>query len=78
MISVKVLPKYQITIPKVIREKMHLHLGDALVIEEEEDKETMIIKKGKTIYDYVGSLPNLGISIEKIREKAIKEAMKDE
>ena len=45
---------------------------------EEEDKETMIIKKGKTIYDYVGSLPNLGISIEKIREKAIKEAMKDE
>ena len=77
MISVKVLPKYQITIPKVIREKMHLHLGDALVIEEE-DKETMIIKKGKTIYDYVGSLPNLGISIEKIREKAIKEAMKDE
>ena len=77
MISVKVLPKYQITIPKVIREKMHLHLGDVLVIEEE-DKETMIIKKGKTIYDYVGSLPNLGISIEKIREKAIKEAMKDE
>jgi len=77
MMSVKVLPKYQITIPKVIREKMHLHLGDALVIEEE-DKETMIIKKGKTIYDYVGSLPNLGISIEKIREKAIKEAMKDE
>ncbi|MBU0479054.1 AbrB/MazE/SpoVT family DNA-binding domain-containing protein [bacterium] len=77
MMSVKVLPKYQITIPKVIREKMHLHLGDALVIEEE-DKETMIIKKGKTIYDYIGSLPNLGISIEKIREKAIKEAMKDE
>ena len=77
MISVKVLPKYQITIPKIIREKMHLHLGDALVIEEE-DKETMIIKKGKTIYDYVGSLPNLGISIEKIREKAIEEAMKDE
>ena len=77
MISVKVLPKYQITIPKIIREKMHLHLGDALVIEEE-DKEAMIIKKGKTIYDYVGSLPNLGISIEQIREKAIKEAMKDE
>ena len=74
--SVKVLPKYQITIPKIFREKMHLHLGDALVIEEE-DKETMTIRKGKTIYDYIGTLPNLGISIEKMREKAIKEAMKD-
>ena len=76
MVSVKVLPKYQITIPKVIREKMHLHLGDALVIEE--SKEKMIIRKGKTIYDFIGFLPNPEISIEEIREKAIKEAMKDE
>jgi len=76
MTSVKVLPKYQITIPKLIREKLHLHLGDAVVLEEE--KEKIILRKGKTIYDYVGTLPNTGMSIEEIRDKAIKEAVKDE
>ena len=76
MTSVKVLPKYQITIPKLIRKKLNLHLGDAVVLEEE--KEKIILRKGKTIYDYVGTLPNTGMSIEEIRDKAIKEAVKDE
>ncbi|PIU50851.1 AbrB family transcriptional regulator [Candidatus Desantisbacteria bacterium CG07_land_8_20_14_0_80_39_15] len=76
MASVKVLPKYQITIPKPIRKKLNLHLGDAVVLDEEKDK--IILRKGKTIYDYVGALPNTGMSIEEIREKAIHEAVKDE
>ncbi|OIN97412.1 hypothetical protein AUJ66_03415 [Candidatus Desantisbacteria bacterium CG1_02_38_46] len=76
MTSVKVLPKYQITIPKLIRKKLNLHLGDAVVLEEE--KEKIILRKGKTIYDYVGTLPNIGMSIGEIREKATREAMKDE
>jgi len=29
------------------------------------------IKKGKTIFDFKGALPNLGMSIDKIREKAV-------
>ncbi len=35
------------------------------------------MKKGKTIFDYVGILPNKGLTIEEIREKAIEEAVKD-
>ena len=76
MTSVKVLPKYQITIPKLIRKKLNLHLGDAVVLVEE--KEKIVLSKGKTIYDYVGTLPNIGMSIGEIREKATREAMKDE
>lgn len=76
MTSVKVLSKYQITIPKLIRKKLNLHLGDAVVLEEEKEKITL--RKGKTIYDYVGILPDTGMSIEEIRDKATREAMKDE
>jgi len=76
MTSVKVLPKYQITIPKLIRKKLNLHLGDAVVFVEE--KEKIVLSKGKTIYDYVGTLPGTGMSIEEIRNKATQEAMKDE
>ncbi|OIO03706.1 AbrB family transcriptional regulator [Candidatus Desantisbacteria bacterium CG_4_10_14_0_8_um_filter_48_22] len=76
MTSVKVLPKYQITIPKLIRKKLNLHLGDAVVLVEE--KEKIVLSKGKTIYDYVGTLPGTGMSIEEIRNKATQEAMKDE
>lgn len=76
MISVKVLPKYQITIPQIIRKRLNLHLGDAIVLKEQKNK--IFIKKGKTIYDYIGSLSTTGMSIEEISEKAIQEAMKDE
>lgn len=30
-----------------------------------------MIKKGKTIFDFRGALPDLGMSIDKIREKAV-------
>ena len=35
------------------------------------------MKKRKTIFDYVGILPDKGITIEEIREIAIEEAAKD-
>ncbi|MBM4324593.1 MAG: AbrB/MazE/SpoVT family DNA-binding domain-containing protein [Deltaproteobacteria bacterium] len=70
MQAVKVLPKWQITIPKNVREKLKIRIGDTMVIEEREDK--ILLKKGKTIFDYAQSLPNLGISIDEIREKASK------
>ena len=75
MQTVKVLPKGQITIPKDVRKHMGIKVGDTLVMEEAEDK--VILKKGKTIFDYVGTLPDLGMSIKKMREKAIAEAVKD-
>lgn len=75
MLAVKVLPKGQITIPKEIRDSLDIKEGDTIIIERT-DKE-VILKKGKTIFDYAGTLPNLGLSIEEIREKATEESVKD-
>jgi AbrB family looped-hinge helix DNA binding protein len=69
MLAVKVLPKGQITIPKEIRESMQIHDGDTLLLEPSADK--FVIKKGKTIFDFVGVLPSEGMTIDEIREKAI-------
>lgn len=75
MRAVKVLPKGQITIPCNIREKLDIKVGDALLIEEAKDK--IVLKKGKTIHDYKGTLPVSKEPIEKIIEKATKEAVRD-
>ena len=76
MQTVKVLPKGQITLPKKVRKKLKIGVGDRLLIEEEEEK--IVLKKGKTIFDYIGTLPSLGMSIEKMREKAVEEAVKED
>lgn len=68
MQAVKVLPKWQITIPKKVREKLKIHVGDTVVVEEREGE--IVLRKGKTIYDYTQSLPNLGMTVYEIREKA--------
>ena len=68
MQAVKVLPKWQITIPKKVREKLKIHVGDTVVVEEREGE--IVLRKGKTIYDYTQSLPNLGMTVDEIREKA--------
>jgi hypothetical protein len=36
------------------------------------------IRKGKTIFDFKGALPNLGMSIDEIREKAVTGGVGDE
>jgi len=75
MQAVKVLPKGQITLPKKIRKALNIEEGDTLVIKETRGE--FIFKKGKTIHDYIGSLPKPDISIEEVIEKSIKEAVKD-
>ena len=69
MQAVKVLPKWQITIPKRVREKLKIRVGDTIVVEER--KGEIVLKKGKTIFDYAQSLPDLGMTVDEIREKAI-------
>jgi len=69
MQAVKVLPKWQITIPKELREKLKIRVGDTIVVEEREGE--IVLKKGKTIFDYAQSLPDLGMTVDEIREKAI-------
>jgi AbrB family looped-hinge helix DNA binding protein len=71
MQAVKVLPKWQITIPKKVREKLKIRVGDTVIVEEKEGE--IVLKKGKTIYDYAESLPNLGMTVDEIREKAAAE-----
>ncbi len=75
MQAVKVLPKGQITLPKNVRKQLKIEVGDTLILEENENQ--LVIKKGKTIFDYVGLLPNRGMSVEEIREQAIREGVKD-
>lgn len=69
MPALKVLPKWQITIPKKVREKLKIRVGDTMVVEEREGE--IVLKKGKTIFDYAQSLPDLGMTVDEIREKAI-------
>jgi len=75
MPTVKVLTKGQITLPSKARKKLGIKEGDTLTLEEVED--CLVLKKGKTIFDYADSLPNKGMSIDEIREKAVKKAVKD-
>ena len=69
MLAVKVLPKGQITLPKELRQKLHIQVGDTLLMDS--DGEQVIFRKGKTIFDFKGVLPNMGMSIDEIREKAV-------
>lgn len=75
MQAVKVLSKGQITLPKELRKSLDIKEGDTLVVDKV--KGEIILKKGKTIFDFSGTLPDIGMTIEEMREKAIKEAAKD-
>jgi AbrB family looped-hinge helix DNA binding protein len=75
MQAVKVLPKGQITLPKNVRKKLGIKPGDSLIIQE--DKEKIVLKKGKTIYDYIGTLPKPDIPMEEMIEKATEEAIRE-
>ncbi|MBP7868300.1 MAG: AbrB/MazE/SpoVT family DNA-binding domain-containing protein [Acidobacteria bacterium] len=69
MPSVKVLPKGQITLPKEFRKQFHILDGDTLIIEVEADR--AILRKSKSLFDFKGALPDLGMSIDEIRDKAL-------
>jgi AbrB family looped-hinge helix DNA binding protein len=75
MPAVKILPKWQITIPKKVREKLKIRVGDTVVVEEREGE--IVLRKGKTIFDYTESLPNPGMTVDEIREKAAAGAARE-
>lgn len=76
MIAVKVLSKGQITLPKKIRQELRIQEGDTLLLDT--DGERAILKKGKTIFDYKRALPNLGMSVDELREKGIARGVDEE
>ena len=73
MIAVKVLPKGQITLPKEVRQKLHIEVGDTLLIDADDEK--VFFRRGKTIFDFKGVLPSMGMTIDEIREKGIAGAV---
>lgn len=75
MQTVKILPRGQITLPKKIREKINLKDGDVLLVEEKNGVLTM--RKGKTVFDLMGTLPPPGMPVEEAIEKAVLEAVKE-
>jgi AbrB family looped-hinge helix DNA binding protein len=76
MIAVKVLPKGQITLPKKIRQMLQIQEGDTLLLDT--DGKQAILKKGKMIFDFKGSLPSLGMSVDELREKGISGGVVEE
>jgi len=46
-----------------------------VVVEEREGE--IVLKKGKTIFDYTESLPNLGMNVDEVREKAAAEVARE-
>jgi AbrB family looped-hinge helix DNA binding protein len=74
VLAVKVLPKGQITLPKSVRDKLSIKVGDTLLIEERASD--IVVSRGKTLLDFRGVLPDLGLSIEQIRDKAVTEAIR--
>ena len=69
MLAVKVLPKGQITLPKEVRQELHINVGDTLLMDT--DGEQVTFRRGKTIFDFKGTLPSMGITIDEIREKGV-------
>jgi AbrB family looped-hinge helix DNA binding protein len=69
MLAVKVLPKGQITLPKEVRQKLHIEVGDTLLMDADGDQ--VFFRRGKTIFDFKGVLPSMGLTIDEIREQGI-------
>lgn len=64
MQAIEVLSKGQITLPKKIRKGLNIKEGDTLIIEK--TKGEITLKEGKTIYNYIGTLPKPDIPIEEM------------
>ena len=75
VVKVKVLPKGRITLPKKIRQALGIREGDALVLVRR--GEEVVLRKRKTLFELAGSLPNLGLSLEEMREKALEEIARE-
>ena len=75
VVKVKVLPKGQITLPKKIRKALGIREGDVLVVFRR--GEEIVLRKRKTLFELAGSLPNLGLSLEEMREKALEEIARE-
>ena len=66
---VKITRKYQITIPKEVREKLNLHIGDLLKVEVEDDKIILkpIIKRRRNPIEELLNLVKEPIDVDAVK-----------
>ncbi len=67
---VTVSPKYQVVVPKKIREKLHLKKGEKMAVHLEKDK--LVLERVPPIEELIGKYPELkkGSSIRELRKEA--------
>ncbi|GMT43764.1 MAG: hypothetical protein IEMM0003_0583 [bacterium] len=71
--KLRISKKGQISIPKRVREKLGIVPGDMVAFEQVD--EGFILKKKKTVFDYIGCIrPKKEIDIKELIEKARKES----
>ena len=71
-VTAKITSKGQITLPKKVRDLLHLHEGGVVVFEQEDDK--MVIKPAESLLDYKGYLRGRAkpVDADAVREAARK------
>lgn len=69
-VTAKITSKGQITLPKKVRELLHLREGGVVVFEQEDDK--IVIKPAQSLLDYQGYLKGRArpADVDTIRETA--------
>lgn len=69
-VTAKITSKGQITIPKKVRDALHLRKGGIVVFEQEND--TFVIKPAESLLDYKGYLRGRAkhADVERVREAA--------
>lgn len=81
MIKATLTSKGQLTIPKEVRERLGLRVGDRLVFELEEDSVHLKVDRRRTLGELRGSLPARGrypgkeAEREAARQHAVREAL---
>ena len=71
-VTAKITSKGQITLPKKVRDLLHLHEGGVVVFEQEDDR--IVIKPAESLLDYKGYLRGRTkpAAAETVRETARK------
>ena len=71
-VTAKITSKGQITLPKKVRDLLHLHEGGVVVFEQEDDR--IVIKPAESLLDYKGYLRGRAkpAAAETVRETARK------
>lgn len=69
-VTAKITSKGQITLPKKVRDVLHLRAGGVVVFEQEDDK--FVIKPAQSLLDYKGYLRGRGkhADVDTVRETA--------